>query len=216
MAVERRSNFDQTRVTVVRGQTMKLPMIIVFIAFLLLLLLFVLHLITLVIAIDWKLSDPEESSKLSNALGLFSALFAGFAALGLLYTINLQREALALQQLDAKQSSGMNLRLLHIELQKLAIQDPDLSAVWTSTEQKISEKESLYVNLILSHWELMFENNQISEQQLVSLITERMKGPFVAFWKKTRDFRKKQATHSGGKSPQFHETIEEAYQTAIS
>jgi len=179
--------------------------------------LFFAHLLVLAGAVDWEFIDtPERARDISEALGLFSALFSGFAAFGLLYTIDLQRRALHVQNLDARRNTALQLRLLHMELLKLSIADESLNNVWSGEKETLSGKESLYVNLILSHWEMMYDNELLDDHQLALLIEERMHGPVQLFWEKNRTSREKHAEKAGGGHLRFHRIVDQSYQTRIS
>ena len=174
--------------------------------------LFFAHLLVLGGAVNWEfVNKPSQAKDISEALGLFSALFSGFAAFGLLYTIDLQRRALYIQNQDAKRSTALQLRLLHMELLKLSIADESLNNVWSGEQSTLSSKESLYVNLILSHWEMMFDNELLDDHQLLLLIEERMHGPMLLFWKKNRESREKHADKAGGGHLRFHNLVDQAY-----
>lgn len=177
-----------------------------------LVLLFFAHLLVLAGAVNWQfVNSPARARDISEALGLFSALFSGFAAFGLLYTIDLQRRALHVQNQDAKRNTALQLRLLHMELLKLSIHDQDLHNVWSGARRTLSDKESLYVNLILSHWEMMMDNELLDDHQLSLLIEERLHGPMMLFWEKNRDSRRKHAERAGGGHLKFHELVDGRY-----
>lgn len=180
--------------------------------FAMLVILFFTHLLVLAGAVNWEfVNKPAQAKNISDALGLFSALFSGFAAFGLLYTIDLQRRALHVQNEDAKRSTALQLRLLHMELLKMSINDEELNNVWSGEQNSLSGKEALYVNLILSHWEMMFDNHLLDDHQLSLLIEERMRGPMQIFWKKNRASRARHAEKAGGNHLRFHNLVDETF-----
>ncbi|WP_431470888.1 DUF6082 family protein [Sphingosinithalassobacter sp. LHW66-3] len=176
--------------------------------------LFIAHLIVLGAGSRFSfISDVEHAKDISSALGLFGALFSGFAAFGLLYTIDLQRNALALQSKEIEQGSAMQIRMLHLELLKLSIEDPDLEKVWSGSEMPMTGKQSMYTNLILSHWETQYTSGLLSKQQLENLLTERMQGILVQFWEKHRASRKLHAAAAGNDHFAFHNLVDAAFES---
>lgn len=178
--------------------------------------LFLLHLVVLGAGSRFSfITDVEQAKDISTALGLFSALFSGFAAFGLLYTIDLQRNALNLQDQDVKQGAAMQVRILHLELLKLAIADQELEKVWSGSSAKLTGKQSMYTNLILSHWETMFTTGLLTNAQLNNLLAERMHGLVLQFWNRHRASRKQHAIIAGDKHLEFHRLVDEAYETVV-
>jgi hypothetical protein len=174
--------------------------------------MFVAHLVLLGWQLDWGfIRGIEEAKDISAALGLFSALFSGFAAFGLLYTVDLQRHALRLQQEDAKRSAALQIRLLHMDLLKAAIADPELKAVWADESLVPTGRQSMYVNLILSHWETLFTQDLLSEARLRNLVDEKMHRAIAASWTKNRVSRSRHAISQSSKATRFHEIIDVAY-----
>jgi hypothetical protein len=141
--------------------------------------------------------NVEQAKDISTGLGLFSAIFSGFAAFGLLYTIFFQNESHKLQNKQIEQGAALQVRMLHFELLKLSINDPELEKVWDSGDgsktSELSGKQSMYANLILAHWEMMFTNDLMTEQQLRNLLSDRKQGLISVFWHAKRDFRRKHA-----------------------
>ncbi|MEE4199389.1 DUF6082 family protein [Erythrobacter sp.] len=179
-----------------------------------LIILFIAHLIILGAGSSFSfISDVEHAKDISSALGLFGALFSGFAAFGLLYTIDLQRNALTLQSKEVQQGAAMQIRMLHLELLKLSIEDPELEKVWSGSETPITGKQSMYTNLILSHWETQYTSGLLSEQQLENLLSERMHGIFVQFWERHRVSRKLHAEAAGQGHMAFHNLVEAAFES---
>jgi len=187
------------------------------VTFAILVALFFAHLSLLAFNSDFSVvTDLRGAKDLSTALGLFSAIFSGFAAFGLLLTIHLQSRSIEIQNTKLKQSSDLQLRLLHMELLKLSMADEDLEKVWSGSEKIISGKQSMYVNLILSHWSTMFAHDLMNEEELRDLLLERMHTLMFQFWKKNRLSRLQHAKASPKlKLLQFHNIVEEYYQRAL-
>ncbi|MGJ8562832.1 MAG: DUF6082 family protein [Alphaproteobacteria bacterium] len=186
------------------------------VTFAILVALFFAHLCLLAFNSDFSVvTDLRGAKDLSTALGLFSAIFSGFAAFGLLLTINLQGHAIEIQNTEVKQASALQVRLLHFELLRLSIEDEELEKVWSGSDANLSGKQSMYVNLILSHWSTMFSNELMNEEELRNLLPERMHTLMLQFWKRNRVSRLEHAKSSEPKSLQFHNIVEEYYQRAL-
>jgi len=173
----------------------------------------------------------EQAKDVSTGLGLFSAIFSGFAAFGLLYTISLQNESHKLQNRQIQQGAALQVRMLHFELLKLSINDKELEKVWVTTPAQenleLSGRQSMYANLILSHWEMMYTNNLMTEQQLKDMLSERMGGLLFMFWETHRIFRRRHATQAASSNPsasknadeksnknlRFHEIVDDIFKT---
>ena len=164
-------------------------------------------------ALDFSLNT---TAPFGDSFGIFSSLFAGLALIGLLYTIHLQAEELKLQREEMSKNVATQVRGLHFSLQELAISDMsgELQKVWSEDhESKQSFRQSAYVNLVLSHWEMQFEHGLISEGELLHLANTYMQNyHFTAFWKRTRTYRAAMARAAGRKEAEvFHETLDSAY-----
>jgi hypothetical protein len=90
-----------------------------------------------------------------------SAVFSGIALLLVIGTTVMQRRELAMQRdalskshWELRRSAEADLRRLHMELIKMAIDDPSLADVWADFRPGIPverRKQYLYANLIFSH-----------------------------------------------------------------
>jgi len=162
--------------------------------------------------------------------GAINSLFSGLALAGVIYTIHLQKNELSLQRKELKlnrrelklqreelgRTSASQLRHLHIELLKMSMTDSDLAKVWESDKSlnRVQSKQHSFVNLILSHWEMLFQQGILDENQLRTLLKEHFRKPhFQKFWVKTRDIRRKfLSASSDEKAIVFHELADATYE----
>lgn len=157
---------------------------------------------------------PDKAGEFGDMFGAVNALFSGLAFAGVVYAIFLQRIDLALQRQELAKASGASLRQLHINLQQMAINDPDLQEVWNYVDLKSDKerKQHAYVNLILSHWENNFATGSLSEKQLKTSLGRYMASPvFRAFWERNRTFRQNMATAGNEGALKFHQIAEDAF-----
>jgi hypothetical protein len=149
--------------------------------------------------------------------GAVNALFSGLAFAGVVYAIFLQRIDLALQRKELTKASGASLRQLHINLQQMAINDPDLQEIWNYGELKSDKerKQHAYINLVLSHWENNYATGALTEAQLKATLVKHMASPaFRAFWERTRDLRKSMATAGDDSEIRFHQIAQSSYEAS--
>ena len=158
----------------------------------------------------------NSAAPFGDSFGIFSSLFAGLALIGLLYTIHLQAEELKLQREEMSKNVATQVRGLHFSMQELAINDTsgDLQNIWLEdfgSEQ--SFRQAAYVNLVLSHWEMQFQNGLMSKGQLVTAASRYMKKfHFQSFWINARSHRAAMAHEADNREAVlFHEILEIAY-----
>lgn len=161
------------------------------------------------------LAKPDNAGQFGDMFGAVNALFSGLAFAGVVYAIFLQQQSIEAQRQDTKKATGASRRQLHIELQRLAIDDPELQAVWGYGEIGTHRlrKQHAYVNLVLSHWENDFINGDLSEDKLKVVVGRYIGEPhFNAFWSRTREFRHSSAAADAeGMSLRFHQVVDALY-----
>jgi len=139
-------------------------------------------------ALAARVESPEVWSRwasVGDAFGVLNGVLSGMAVVGLVVALwvqfrelSLQRSELRLQR-DAIVSSGeelrrsadANLRMLHFELLKMAIDDPALAEVWPDPANVANEqhgRQLLYANLVFQHLSLSmlvagYDDEQIRE-----------------------------------------------------
>ncbi|MFB9216507.1 DUF6082 family protein [Vibrio sinaloensis] len=142
----------------------------------------------------------KNASDFGGSFGVFASLFSGLALVCLVFTLYQQNEMLEMQREELKfqreelklhreeVAKGVSSQIsnLHVRLMEMAITDTDLQEVWKPTVE-ITEptfKQLFYVNLILSHWEMLFSNGDMSEEKLTFHINKYADNIyFKSFWK---------------------------------
>lgn len=116
-----------------------------------------------------------------------SAVFSGLAFVLLIGTTALQRRELTLQRKELTmqreelskshrelhRSAEADLRSLHMQLIKMAIDDPALAEVWGEYRENVSaerNRQYLYANLIFSHLFLNHQLNVIGEPEIMGYL----------------------------------------------
>jgi uncharacterized protein DUF6082 len=97
---------------------------------------------------DWR-----RLSEIGQTYGAVSALFSVVALGGVVASLMLQARAAFLDRELAH-------RTIHVELLKMAIDDPDLLKVWEprGTTKLVSERRCFaYINLFVSFWEMAYD-----------------------------------------------------------
>lgn len=130
-----------------------------------------------------------------SPVGIF---FSGTAFIAIAVTLflqgrdlNRQQEELDITQEEQKRNSEVVLRQLHNDLIKMAIDDPDLLAVWPPIGPGVVEtKQDHYCNLILNMQKVAYETHTIELAELRGALRYLMRSRDVyAFWTKTRTAR---------------------------
>lgn len=156
--------------------------------------------------------------------GAVNALFSGLAMAGVIYAVFLQREELSLQRQELKaQREEMSkmvatqVRQLHISIQSLAMECDDIAKVWAFSETAdLNFRQSAYVNLVLSHWEMQLGEGLLTPSQVKATLSKYFaeSKQFRAFWPIASAHRKTMAEASGGTALAFHTLAQSAYDTA--
>lgn len=158
---------------------------------------------------------PVGVGELGDMFGAVNALFSGLAFAGVVYAIFLQQIALDAQRDDTKKATGAARRQLHIELQRMAIEDPDLQEVWGYTDLPTHtlRKQHAYINLVLSHWENDFATGLMTEEKLRVNVGRYIGQPlFYQFWTRNRDYRRSSAlTDPESRAIRFHDLVDRLY-----
>jgi uncharacterized membrane protein len=146
-------------------------------------------------------------SNAGQAFGVLTAVLSGLALAALIVTFWLQLQELKAQRIELCQqrellsnaqtalhrSAEAELRTLHTDLTKMAIDDTDLAEVWPVLEAGISparNRQYLYANLILQHAWLMFRVSDYTEAEMRSNLRYLFRSPlFRDFWKASQKVR---------------------------
>ncbi|MEU4438614.1 DUF6082 family protein [Micromonospora chalcea] len=154
---------------------------------------------------DWPLLG-----NVGQAYGAASAILAGLALIGV-------AASLVVQTREVKTAREQALRGLHTDLLKMAIDDPGLLECWGPIEESTDLawfRKHVYTNLIVSHWQLMWEVDALSELHLEVLADQFFKGTAGRrFWAEARGPRMKAETSR--RARRFTAVMERSYQAAI-
>lgn len=154
--------------------------------------------------------DWNTLSLIGQAYGAASAILAGLALLGI-------GGSLFMQVRESKTNREQKLRTLHLELLKMSLDDPDLMDCWghfsDASDQNI-RRQHLYVNLIFSHWQMVFEIGYLCEPELREMASSLFTGSIGRdFWLNSRQIRILSSTTPRAK--RFHRIIDEEYRKAV-
>ena len=121
-----------------------------------------------------------------------SAVFSGLALLLVIGTAAMQRRELSIQRQELSKShrelhrsAEADLRRLHMDLLKMAIDDPSLAEVWcdfrdASPEQR---RQYHYANLVFSHFFLNYKLEIITEAEMRGYLLNITRSPiFRGYW----------------------------------
>ncbi|WP_343898429.1 DUF6082 family protein [Micromonospora gifhornensis] len=154
---------------------------------------------------DWSLLG-----NVGEAYGAASAILAGLALVGVAISLILQAK-------EAKAVREQALRALHTDLLKMAIDDTGLLECWGPIEQSTDLewfRKHVYTNLIVSHWQLMWEVDVLSEAHLEVLADQFFKGTAGRrFWAEARGPRMKAETSR--RARRFTVIVDRSYQAAV-
>ena len=113
-----------------------------------------------------------------------NTVFSGLAFVALVVTFAIQFQELRMQRIELKmqreamktasdRSTDASLRILHIELIKMAINDPELAKVWPEFEPGLSierNRQYLYANLIIQNVWLNLQIGRYSNDEARGLL----------------------------------------------
>ena len=142
----------------------------------------------------------RDLGNVGQAFEAVAAVFAafGFAALVVTFLmqfreLQLQRLELALQrhemsqtQAELHRSAEADLRRLHVELMRMAINDEGLGAVWDFPEERphAVRRQFWYANLIYHHQRLALELGQLDEDAISVVLRRLFRNPIMRdYWK---------------------------------
>jgi hypothetical protein len=137
-------------------------------------------------------------SEIGQALSPIGVFFSGIAFIGIAVTLFMQRrelqnqrEELGMTIQEQARSSEVTLRQLHTDIIKMAIEDPELLAVWPEISPGVAEtRKDHYCNLILNLQKVAFEAGTIELAELRGALANLMTSPDMRlFWHKARTAR---------------------------
>ncbi|MFF0150668.1 DUF6082 family protein [Micromonospora sp. NPDC005203] len=109
------------------------------------------------------------------------------------------------------------VRALHTDLLKMAIDDPALLECWEPIEDAADVewfRKHVYANLIVTHWQSMWEVDVLSAPHLEVLADQFFKGPVGRrFWAEARGPRRKAETSR--RARRFTAIVDRRYLSAV-
>lgn len=154
-------------------------------------------------------STLERGSLIGQTYGAVAAVVSSLALIGI-------GVSLFLQQRESRSSRAHNLRLRHIELLRLALDDEELLRAWGPfiDGDETQRRQHLYVNLIVSQWQMAYKLNELGDIELRAMTRELLRGdPGRRYWDAARVFRL--ATQTSPQDVRFHSLVEEEWQRAL-
>ena len=154
--------------------------------------------------IDWN-----RLSSIGETYGAVSAIVAAVALLGVMVSLVIQsREARAARQ-NAR-------RAHHVELMRMAMDDPRYMECWGPylTDTFATEGQYVYINLIVAHWYSEYEVGEMSDTLLrATAASVFASAPGRQYWRNAGTFWRD--NYSGRRAKRFHRVLEETCQEAI-
>ncbi|MDL4774522.1 DUF6082 family protein [Actinomadura xylanilytica] len=154
--------------------------------------------------------DWEELSWIGQTYGAASALLAVLALIGVAVSLFMQAH-------EAKAAREQGLRAVHTDLLQMAMDDPLYRGCWGpffASGNVDGQREHMYVNLIISNWQMRYELRAISEEHLRATAHIVFSGePGRRFWAEGRDLRLRAA--GGRRERRFLHLLDEEYEHAL-
>lgn len=126
------------------------------------------------VGVNWR-----RLARIAQTYGAVSAIIAAIALVGVAVS-------LIIQSREAKAARTSSLRALHVELLKMAMDDPAYMECWGVylTDNFDTERQYAYVNLIVSHWQSMYEIGECTDSMLLAMAAELFSGdPGRRYWR---------------------------------
>lgn len=138
-------------------------------------------------------------SDVGQAFGVVNSVVSALAVVALVVTWMMQSRDLAVQrriledaQVALRRSADVGLRDLHTKLISMAIDHPDLAAVWPNlgVTDPVLQLQYMYANLLLQHAWLQHTTGVATREDLISNVRFLFASPKVrAFWRDTANSR---------------------------
>ncbi len=137
-------------------------------------------------------------SLIGQAVEPIGILYSGAALFAVIVALALQRRQLRTQAnelsvalREQERNSELALRQLHTDLIRMAIDDPELAAVWPPMAPGVqSGRTDHYCNLILNLQKVAYEAGTIEKPELAGVLHYLMSSPqMYSFWTKVRSAR---------------------------
>jgi hypothetical protein len=139
-------------------------------------------------------------SSVGQAFGALASVLSSLALAAVVIVFRAQRRELveqqaelALQRVALNRGVAADVRMLHLRLIGMAIDDPLLATVWPSSSAEVPPERHrlyLYANLILQHARMHRGIDGYSEEEFRSNLSYLFTSPIIReFWRSTEDSR---------------------------
>lgn len=132
-------------------------------------------------------TDWQTISLVGQSYSFAAAILSAIAFFGVVVSLRLQRQ-------EMRSTREQNARTLHQELIQIAIDDDQVRDVWRLLTETVTDaelKQRLYVNMVFSHWESMFQLNMMSESEVRANARSIFEHPAARyFWNISRVHRR--------------------------
>lgn len=181
-------------------------------------LLLVLVSVGLVVASPWALSTLDRNgneinwnrlSKIGATYGAVSAIIAAIALLGVVVS-------LVIQSREAKAARNNAQRAYHVDLLRMAMDDPRYMECWGPylTENFDAERQYTYVNLIVTQWHSEYEIGEMTDALLRATAASVFASlPGRQYWEASGSFWRD--NYSGRRARRFFHLLDEVYHEAL-
>jgi hypothetical protein len=154
--------------------------------------------------VDWgTLSDVGQT------YGAASAVLSVLALSGVAVSLHLQRR-------ESKAAREQSIRGLHTDLLRMALDDETFLECWGPIGDSVDVawyRQHIYLNLIVSHWQMMWEIGALSEAHLRLTAAGLFAGPLGRrYWGEAREARR--TVEKGRRAQVFHSVVDDEYQAA--
>jgi Family of unknown function (DUF6082) len=154
-------------------------------------------------------ADWYRLSSIAQTYGAVSAIIAAIALVGVV-------TSLIIQSREAKATRTSALRNLHVDLLRMAMEDPVYMECWGTylTDSFEEERQYAYANLIINHWHSMYELGECTDAMLLAMSAELFSStPGRRFWHYAGPGLKERAPNR--QASRFYRLIDEAYRKAL-
>lgn len=145
-------------------------------------------------------------SDVGQTYGAASAILAALALGGVAVSLVLQRR-------ESKAAREQALRGLHTDLLRMSLDDPEFMECWGIIGKSVDRswhRQHIYLNLIVSHWQMMWEIGALTEEHVRILARGIFRGPLgFRYWKEARDVRL--VAEKGRAARDFHAIVDDEF-----
>jgi len=151
----------------------------------------------------------ERLSFIGQTYGAASALLAVLALVGVAVS-------LVFQARESRATREQAFRDANTEMLKMAMDDPDYAACWggnLAPADRKDQRQSMYVNMILTQWEMGYETGAIGETHIRALAAKLFEGRVPwEFWARVRELRI--STAESRRARRFQRMVDDEFQRA--